>query len=221
MKKLFYLSISVNVLFAAFLVAKRIYYSNSGKIDWHAIADKNNEEKTKLFASFSITNNDIVFIGNSLTEAFPVAEFFNAKNRGISGNTILHLISRIDQVVANHPRKLFIEIGINDINRGDSMRTIKLRYLSLIDLIKERSPETIIYIQSVLPTCYEFDKANAKVIELNNFLESIKRENLTYIDVYSSFAVNGKLNERLTTDGIHPNYEGYTVWYNAIKGYAD
>lgn len=114
MKKLFYLSISINVLLVAFFIAKRVYYSNSGKIDWHTIADNNDAEKTKLFASFRITKNDVVFIGNSLTEAFPVSEFFHARNRGISGNTILHLIKRIDQVIASRPRKLFIEIGINE-----------------------------------------------------------------------------------------------------------
>lgn len=219
MKKLFYLSFSINVLLVALFIAKRIYYSSSGKIDWHA-ADRHNEEKTRLFASFDITSNDVVFIGSSLTEAFPVSEYFHARNRGIASNTILHLINRIDQITSNCPRKIFIEIGLNDILQGNSLDTIKARYTRLLDKIREGSPQTHIYIQSVLPTSGEYSHANPMVIQINNFLSTIRRNDLTYIDIYGSFAINGRLNERLTIDGAHINNEGYKVWYKAIKEYT-
>jgi lysophospholipase L1-like esterase len=221
MKALFFISLALNILLIAFFIFKRIYFAKSGKVDWAAMADKNNAEKTKQFASFTITSKDIVFIGTSRTEGFPVGEFFdNSKNRGIGGNMLKHLIGRIDQVIAGKPRKLFIEIGINDLNEGVSMSNIKTTYCNLLDKISKGAPDTHVYIQSVLPRSREFAEINNKVVELNKFLSSIKQGNLTYVDMYGTFTVDGYMNESLSTDGLHLNLAGYLLWRDAIKEYV-
>lgn len=217
MKTLLLISFSINILLVAAFIIKRFYFSRSGAVDWQAQADKNNAEKTKLWASCAITSNDVVFVGSSLTEGFPVADFFNAKNRGIGGNMLRHLTKRIDQVITGKPRKLFIEIGINDLNESVSMTTIKTSYCMLIDKIEKESPTTHIYIQSVLPRSKEFVTINQGVVELNNFLATIKQGNVTFINTYPVFTIDSHLNEKYTTDGLHLNLEGYQVWREVIK----
>ena len=75
-----------------------------------------NYQKRSLFEQLPIRGNDIVFLGNSITDGCEWAELFNnrhIKNRGISADRSGWLLDRLDPIVNGHPKKLFLMIGTN------------------------------------------------------------------------------------------------------------
>lgn len=64
---------------------------------------------------------DIVFLGDSLTEMWPVEHLFSeaaVMNQGISGDVSDGVMARLDTVEAVHPRCVVLMIGTNDLAHG-------------------------------------------------------------------------------------------------------
>ncbi|HRN58259.1 MAG TPA: sialate O-acetylesterase, partial [Agriterribacter sp.] len=64
------------------------------------------------------TKNDILFVGNSITDGNEWNELFDnskMKNRGISGDISAGVIHRIDEIANRKPGKVFLMIGVNDL----------------------------------------------------------------------------------------------------------
>jgi lysophospholipase L1-like esterase len=60
-----------------------------------------------------------------------------------------------------------------------------------------------------------------KIITYNNMLKSIcNKMDVTFINAYPHFLVNGKLNEKLISDdGLHLSGEGYYLLSSILKPY--
>ena len=67
---------------------------------------------------------------------------------------------RLDAVVNGAPAKIFLLIGINDVDRGASADTIVERIGMIVDKIRKDSPSTKIYLQSVLPVSDHYKMFN-------------------------------------------------------------
>ena len=90
--------------------------------------------------------------------------------------------------------------------------------------IKEKSPRTRIYIQSVLPVNEKIlgpRVNNRDVVDLNFRLKALAdRRGLVYIDLYAVMLDSaGRLNRALTADGLHLNKRGYEVWKAVLEKY--
>lgn len=171
----------------------------------------------------------IIFLGDSLTDIAEWNELLNnpnVLNRGISYDTTSGALNRISEITRLKPSKIFIMLGINDIGKGLTSRNIINNYSKILESIKENSPDTIIYIQSVLPINKDLFKTttNSKeIIELNNSLKELcKNFDIKYIDLYSLFTLpnENKLYNEYTVDGLHINGKGYIVWRDAVKDYC-
>lgn len=224
MKKALIISIAFNFIIIFLIAAKRYYYS----IGNAAIANQNefynhwNEMRLSVYNIIPIDAKDIVFVGNSLTEGFPVTEMFgyHVKNRGIGGNQTSHIIKRITPIAAKHPAKLFIEIGVNDLNAGVTVDSVFKNYRQIIDIIRDTSPKTLIYVQSVFPTGKQHSKVNPAIVQLNKLLSVYCTAiGVKYIDIHAILLHDGQLNEQFTDDGIHLNGSGYQVWKEAVEKY--
>ena len=124
-----------------------------------------NYQKRSLFEQLPIRGNDIVFLGNSITDGCEWAELFNnrhIKNRGISADRSGWLLDRLDPIVNGHPKKLFLMIGTNDLAAGVSPEEVAANIGKLLDRFAEESPWTKIYVQSILPVNGVDTKAKAK-----------------------------------------------------------
>lgn len=225
MKKVLIASVSLNLIILLVYAGKRYYYAHSKPAAPAAgyPFDNWNIMRTSLFSIQRVDTGDIVFVGNSLTEAFPVTEMFgsNCKNRGISGNKTAHILKRIALIAKGHPKKLFIEAGINDFVFGGTVDSTFNNYIKILGVIKRESPRTLVYVQSTLPTCGSYEPFNISVIELNEKLrEYCKRMSIRYIDIYSPMVLAGKMDSTLTADGLHLNGKGYDIWQHAIAGYV-
>ena len=186
-------------------------------------------EKQTLFDNLPSSDNAIYFLGDSLTDGCEWNELlsnFKIKNRGISGDTTEGILNRVDQITKTKPQKIFIMIGINDLLNNIEANKVLDNYQKIITSIKNSSPKTKIYIESILPMNFEIDKTkrpvnNQNISDLNNNLKKLSdNSNIFYIDLYSKFLnPANQLDEKYTLDGIHLNGRGYLVWKNQITAY--
>ncbi|MBN2279318.1 MAG: sialate O-acetylesterase [Candidatus Marinimicrobia bacterium] len=187
-------------------------------------------QRVSLFESLPNDKDEIIFLGNSITDGCEWSELFHdlrIKNRGISGDITRGVIDRLDEVLVSKPLQIFLMIGINDLARGISPDSILTNFEIIVRQIKTVSPETECLIQSLLPVNPDFgkfanhvNKAN-EIIEVNRKLQDFCQvENLTYIDLHSTFSIQeNKLNPNFTNDGLHLTGKGYLKWKSMVERY--
>lgn len=202
------------------------------------IVAKNNYESTYYGQKRSIHEmipsgvGETIFLGNSITDIGEWSEFFQTikmKNRGISGDISLGVLSRLDKILIDKPAKLFLMIGINDIARNIPDSIILHNYRMIVDKIQTQSPDTKLFIQSILPTNNTFPQfalhqnKTEHILFLNNKLKELCTEKkLTYIDVFSSLADDhSKLKPIYTNDGLHLMAEGYKQWIEVLEPFIN
>ncbi|TPE43906.1 family 20 glycosylhydrolase [Pontibacter mangrovi] len=184
-------------------------------------------QRATHFRNLPHTRGDIIFIGNSISDGGEWSELFadlRVKNRGISGDTSPGVVNRIGEVAARKPAKVFLMIGTNDLVRGISPDSLLQNIFWLSGYLKEKSPATKLFVQSILPVNDSFGKfsghtRNGQVIqEVNAALQAAApTRGYTYLDLHTPFSdASGKLNASYTNDGLHLNGDGYTFWKHLV-----
>jgi lysophospholipase L1-like esterase len=180
-----------------------------------------------MFEQMPIRKNTIVWLGDSITDGGEWSELFPTKktlNRGISADNTFGILNRIGEITKRKPYKIFILIGINDISKGIPDEVILRNYRKIIDSIQLQTPETKIYIQSILPTNNNFPQFKAhqnkttNVLTINSALKKLCIERkLIYVNLYDAFLdKEGKLDQRYTNDGLHLIGAGYLKWKEVL-----
>ncbi|MFV8327561.1 family 20 glycosylhydrolase [Flavobacterium sp. ZS1P14] len=179
------------------------------------------------FRTLPKTKNDIVFLGNSITDGAEWSELFadnRIKNRGISGDISAGVLNRIDEIATRKPAKVFLMIGINDLSRNTAADSIFKNIIRVASYLKQESPSTKLYVQSVLPVNDVYKKfgghtSKGEQIKLlnANLKQNAAAYQYTYIDLHTSFCdATGKLLQQYTNDGLHLKGEGYLLWKHLI-----
>ena len=170
--------------------------------------------------------NRVVFFGDSITDMWPLAQYFPTQpyvNRGIGGQTTPQMLVRFrEDVIALQPKVVVILAGTNDIagNTGPmSLETIEANYASFADLAKAHNIRVV--FSSVLPVhnytseSQELfaDRSPAKILELNKWLKDYCAANgFVYLDYFTPMVDDkGLLKRDLADDGLHPNKAGYSI----------
>jgi len=252
-KKIFILSLALNLIFSM-LLGYVVYKKGGGSYLINKTKSFTSAKKTKPkpptkkvlthssyyyqkkshFESLYDTDREIIFLGDSITDNCEWAELYQnlkIKNRGIGGDRTDGVLLRLDEIVSSLPDKIFIMIGINDLGGGIKVTDIASNYEKIVRYLLNKSPDTQIYLQSVLPIneklynfFYKKAKAtNAKIITLNKQLKDLASElGVRHIDL-SPFFIDDKnqLDEQFTADGLHLNGKAYLVWKNAIEQYVN
>lgn len=189
-------------------------------------------ERDKLFEALPKDSNTIVFLGNSLTQYFELAEMLknpSVRNRGIHGDMSEGVLNRLSPVIASQPQKIFIEIGINDLERKLSNEQLLQNYRQLIDTLKAACPRAKIYVQSLLPVAdssqqlasYCSPEMNKRIVNVNRDLRLLASEKqCAYIDVHPHMLKGRALNPQFSVDGVHLSGEGYIQWANVLKPFV-
>lgn len=172
-----------------------------------------------------IFSSDIVFLGDSLTEAFELKKFFgipNIVNRGVSGDTTFQVIYRMEEIVLARPQKLFLMIGINDLFNDEDEVVLYGNIVRILETFRQRSPLTELHLQSILPvnetSLFLDENINLMIFSLNDSLmRYCKKEKIKYLDLYGHFLNNeGQMDRKYTYDGVHLSTEGYSLWAKLI-----
>lgn len=182
-----------------------------------------------MFEQLMIKAEDVVMLGDSITDGCEWNELIpgkRLKNRGISGDTYAGVLNRLDVIVKGKPQKIFLMIGINDLSQGKGAKQITEGNRAIVRQIKEKSPETKVYVQSLLPVnpCYcRFKSATGKWAQVAGVNAQLRQmateEKVEYIDLFPHFAVGAKLNPKLSNDGLHLLGEGYAIWKELLLQY--
>ncbi len=185
--------------------------------------------RVELFRSLPHSEKDIVFLGNSITFWGDWNTLFKSphvKNRGIPGDITFGVLERLDEVIEGRPAKLFVLIGINDLARNIPDSVIINNYYRIVDRVKNGSPRTKIFFQTLLPTNDILHKKtsiynnNSRILDINIAIRKLAAGSnaVNVIDLHPEFVDGtGKLNPSLTWDGIHLNLAGYEKWSGILK----
>ena len=200
-------------------------------------------EKEKKLTSFRQQNRYILkgktlFTGSSLMEQFPVSEFCLNEglpivyNRGIGGYTTDEFLTAIGPMLLDlEPAKLFINIGTNDIrdfpDGEDWLSHLSVNYRKICEIIREKLPETIVYMMAYYPVnpCRNNPglrvRTNEAIARANEMVCSLASEfSFRYIDVNDGLKDDqGNLQIEHTQDGIHFDAAAYRTVFERLRQY--
>lgn len=196
-------------------------------VDWTALFKMHWDNRVKAFKEQNLALQNVVLIGDSITEGFDIAKYLPGRrvlNRGIGADIIGNdlpsddprgVLRRLDNSVFDcAATDVFLMIGINDLNIGHSVEQLKIGYRELLKRIKEHSPYLKVHVESLLPTRGMHAKQNAPVNEFNQYLQKLAAEfDYDYIDLHTLMVDDkGELKAAWTEDGLHITEPGYLVW---------
>lgn len=182
------------------------------------------KEITKIVEK-TIVEENILFIGDSITHGYDLEKYFpnvHVVNSGNNGYTTDDIYNRLDDLAYEYnPSKIFLLIGINNIIKGQESDEIYNNILEIVSNIQQERPYAEIYLESIYPINdsddnkiygeYKNTDFNEKIVKINKKLKKYcSQENINYIDVYSKLIdEENKLKLDYTSDGIHLTEEGY------------
>lgn len=190
------------------------------------------QQKASLYEILPVGPDDIIFLGNSITDGGEFAELFEnprIKNRGISGDVIKGIDKRIGHILDGKPAKIFLLVGINDISHNIGVERLSEEYTRLIRRIRSESPSTRLFIQSVMPVNNTFNRYKKligkenTIKEFNKALKKVAAENgAEYIDLTPALSDKyGHLKKEFTNDGLHLTGDGYKAWTDLLRQYVN
>ncbi|MBR1437097.1 MAG: hypothetical protein IJ587_01040 [Synergistaceae bacterium] len=183
--------------------------------------------KHSIFEAMPDYKGNVVFLGDSLTDYVKFDELLpdvKAVNRGIAGDTTFGVLNRLDEVISRKPSKLFVLIGCNDVFFGVSNDKIIGNIRTIIKRVREGSPETKIYLETVMPTYPDFEtnRPNDTINALNVKIKALADETgCKLVDTHSRMAEDGILPLKYTVDGIHLNGSGIVWWVEFLKPFVN
>jgi lysophospholipase L1-like esterase len=229
----------INVLLVASLglnVATIAYLAHSGglrriflKMDLVELPRDRAEFQKEMEARYRkipTTPAEVVFAGDSLVADGPWAEFYTeVHNRGIGGDTVAGLLTRLDEITEGRPRKLFLLVGANDLSAAVPVEQFLRHYRTMLGRIREESPGTAVTVIGLLPVNRGFPRApnfdSTRVAETNRRLAGLVAEfpGVRFLDLGRHLVdASGNLRREFTTDGLHMNIDGYLAIREALRG---
>lgn len=179
-----------------------------------------------------VDSTDIVMLGNSLTEFAgdwnKLLAARRVRNRGIAGDDAMGIFHRLVQILPGNPKAIFLMVGINDLSHDLSAAQVFELCRKVIDKIRAESPQTKLYVQSLLPINESFGRwktLEGKTDEVAKLTRMIRRyceaNHITYINLFRYFNRHGtnEMRPELTSDGLHLSPLGYKIWAFHLKKY--
>jgi lysophospholipase L1-like esterase len=168
----------------------------------------------------------VVFLGDSITDGWKLADYFPGKpyiNRGIDGQTTPQMLVRFRQdVIDLRPKVLVVLAGTNDVAgvTGPARNEdIEANYASMAELARAHGIRVV--FASVLPVHNYTPEAKEsfarrpreRILALNTWLKDYCASNgMVYLDYFAALVDDrGMLKRDLADDGLHPNAAGYKI----------
>lgn len=171
------------------------------------------------------TPNQVVLVGDSLTDNCPVNECFldlpyKVYNRGIGGDTTSGLLKRMNESVYElSPKVVVLLIGINDfaLKEGTTPKSLASSIEGIVNEIHLHLPTTKIILEAIYPVNKSGakidhgsvdNKDNGLINETNALLKDVK--GVRFLDLTNVLKdENGELKLEYTREGLHLNAKGY------------
>ena len=192
------------------------------------------QTKYRELNQISVIEPDIIFIGDSIIEYYPLQELLGTSktivNRGIRGYQTGLLLDNLDaHLYGDAVDQIVILIGTNDIGKDIRMSQTLTNLESVIQTISRDYPLSQIKLVSILPVNEGEDFKQTVYIRTN---EKIMAWNRAYQDLASAYMQvefvpvfenlldqKGQLKSDFTTDGLHLSVSGYQALSSTLKKY--
>lgn len=192
------------------------------------------QTKYRHLNQVSVVEPDILFIGDSIVEYYPLQELFGTSktivNRGIRGYQTGLLLENLDaHLYGGAVDKIVLLIGTNDIGKDVPVNEALNNLEAIIQSIARDYPLTEIKLLSILPVNEGEEYKQTVYIRTN---EKIQNWNQAYQELASVYMQvefvpvfdcltdqAGQLKKDYTTDGLHLSIAGYQVLTKALKDY--
>lgn len=209
-----------------------------------AFAERGRAEKAEKVERYRRLNryvrpHQILFVGSSLMEQFPIYELLLDKNlpwviynRGIGGTTTFELLEHMDVCVYDlQPDYIFINIGTNDLNLPDyTEEGLISRYRSILEGIRTHLPQARVHLMAyypVNPTAAENNpymkaalqvRTNARIQSANEAVKRLAQETgAQFLDLNDGIRdEDGNLKAEYTVEGMHMYADGYVPVLDAL-----
>ncbi|MBR2712265.1 MAG: hypothetical protein IKE73_01000 [Bacilli bacterium] len=184
-----------------------------------------NKKETKViekcdYYNFDVGKNEnIVFLGDSITELYQTKELFSGLpvvNSGFGGYTTKNILDIMnDAVYRYNPTKVFLLIGTNDIgNEGKDEEYVFENIKKIVEEINKNRPNAKVYVESIYPVgdeVEEYEERNKTINSINMKLKDyFSNKETTFIDISNYLKDNdGRLKDDYTKDGIHLTDKAY------------
>lgn len=206
---------------------------------------KKNKLKSYKILNQSAKKGQILFVGSSLMEFFPINEIQQTLekdliiyNRGIAGFVTTELLASMNECIFQlEPSKIFIDIGTNDMNTPDyNKENLIKNYDKILTEISGRLPNCEVYLMAYYPLNSKADfpgvdaefkknrfktRTNAVILEANEDVKELaKKHNYKFINVnYGLMDEDGNLKEEFSIEGIHMWPNAYSIILENMKKY--
>ena len=192
------------------------------------------QTKYRHLNQVSVVEPDILFIGDSIVEYYPLQELFGTSktivNRGIRGYQTGLLLENLDaHLYGGAVDKIVLLIGTNDIGKDVPVNEALNNLEAIIQSIARDYPLTEIKLLSILPVNegeeYKqtvYIRTNEKIRNWNQAYQELASAymQVEFVPVFDSLKDQaGQLKKDYTTDGLHLSVAGYQVLTKALKDY--
>jgi hypothetical protein len=183
-------------LLVPYMVAQR---SPSSGIGIHA-------QVAPLYKALPSTAHSVM-LGDSLTHWGLWSELLPSKsvlNRGIAGDSIEKIATRLDAVVQGRPKVVFVMMGSNNLHSNVDVTAVAQRYVQVVQDIRQHQVEPIIQSTPLVGSQHADAAAfNQRVTQLNAILmQYAQSSNTRFIDLNAAMPHTDAY--RLA-DGMHFN----------------
>jgi lysophospholipase L1-like esterase len=170
-----------------------------------------------FFATFP-GKGDVVMLGDSLTEVADWGVIFPDKkivNQGISGDTTVGLLDRLDFAEKTGAQTFVLMFGVNDLQWHEPVAAVVSRYEKAISRL-EADDACVIVISTLFTRLGA--ALNSSIAELNRQLAAACDNNKChFVDLNATLAPAGELPANLTLDGVHVTAQAYVPWRDALQ----
>ncbi|WP_267248290.1 SGNH/GDSL hydrolase family protein [Streptococcus sp. Marseille-Q5986] len=192
------------------------------------------QTKYRELNQVSALEPDVIFIGDSIVEYYPLQELFGTAktivNRGIRGYQTRLLLENLDaHLYGDAVDQIVLLIGTNDIGKDVPVNEALDNLERVIQSIARDYPLSQIKLLSILPVNegekYKqtvYIRTNEKIREWNQAYEALTSAymQVAFVPVYDSLIDSkGQLQSTYTTDGLHLSVAGYQALSEALKEY--
>ena len=192
------------------------------------------QTKYRHLNQVSVVEPDILFIGDSIVEYYPLQELFGTAktivNRGIRGYQTGMLRDNLDaHLYGGAVDKIVLLIGTNDIGKDVPVNEALNNLEAIIQSIARDYPLTKIKLLSILPVNegeeYKqtvYIRTNEKIRNWNQAFQELASAymQVEFVPVFDCLIDQaGQLKKDYTTDGLHLNVAGYQVLSKALEDY--
>ena len=192
------------------------------------------QTKYRELNQVSVLEPDVIFIGDSIVEYYPLQELFGTAktivNRGIRGYQTKLLLENLDaHLYGDAVDQIVLLIGTNDIGKDTPINEALDNLERVIQSIARDYPLSQIKLLSILPVNegekYKqtvYIRTNEKIREWNQAYEALVSAymQVDFVPIYDSLTDSeGQLKKDYTTDGLHLSVAGYQALSEALKEY--